>query len=239
MSTEPDETPNQKDPDETEADLNIEDIMTTDRGMVMSRMREIEEADNSGEPLDITPEERLEYEAGKAEIAEVMQSFRRQMVEPFEAINKQLMGIAVGAIRLPKMNLPEMKTLGYVPPEFNAADSSDVFQKHRLPEVPGYPPLEPLIGQEELASIAEASRERGELQEQIKGNTFRTAVAMKKMLDEMENEADRVKKQSKEDTKRWWWVFVVASLTLIFAGIAAIPILAPFFDQVWKAVTNG
>jgi hypothetical protein len=239
MNSEPDETPDEKDPDETEANLNIEDILTTGRGMMMSRMREIEEADSRGEPLDITPEERLEYEEGQAELAEVMQSFRRRMVEPFEAINKQLMGIAVGAIRLPKMNLPKIKTPGFLPPEVSAADSWDVFQKPRLPEVLSYTPPEPLIGQEELASIAEATRERDELQEQIQGNTFRTAVAMKKMLDEMENEADRVKKQSQEDAKRWWWVFVVASLTLIFAGIAAIPIMAPFFDQVWKAVTGG
>lgn len=239
MHTAPDETPEAKGPNDDEANLHIEDIMTTGRGMMMSRMREIEEADTRGEPLDITPEERLEYEEGKAELAEVMQSFRRRMVEPFEAINKQLMGIAVGAVRLPKMNLPQMKSPGFVPPKVSAVDSLDDFQKPRLPEVLSYTPPEPLIGQEELASIAEASRERDELQEQIQGNTFRTAVAMKKMLDEMENEADRVKKQSKEDTKRWWWVFVVAFLTLIFAAIAAIPIMAPFFDQVWKAVAGG
>lgn len=239
MSSEPDETPDEKDLDETEANLNIEDIMTTDRGMMMSRIREIEEADSRGEPLDITPEERLEYEEGKAELAEVMQSFRRRMAEPFEAINKQLMGIAAGAIRMPKMNLPKIKTPGFLPPEVSTADSWDVLQEPRLPEGLSYTPPEPLIGQEELASIGEATRERDELQEQIQSNTFRTAVAMKKMLDEMENEADRVEKQSKEDTKRWWWVFGVACLTLIFAGIAAIPLMAPFFDQVWKAITGG
>jgi hypothetical protein len=121
----------------------------------------------------------------------------------------------------------------------DVTDSWEVFHKPRLPEVRSYTPPKPLMSHEYLASIAEATRGRDELQEQIQGNTFRTAVAMKKMLDEMANEADRVKKQSKEDAKRWWWVFVVAFLTLIFAGMAAIPIMAPVFDHVWKAVTGG
>lgn len=83
--------------------------------------------------------------------------------------------------------------------------------------------------------MAEATQERDKRQDEIRGNTFETAVAMKGMLDAMAAEAERVKAQSKTDNWRCWVIAAITVLTLLTAAIPAIPLIVSPFPQCQKA----
>ncbi|MGV0109818.1 hypothetical protein [Arthrobacter sp. CP30] len=232
---EPEEIPEDGLQDEREPDLNVADITTSGRGMKLSRMREIEKADNAGEPLDITPEEREQYEKAKADLSKVMRSFSQKLNEPFEGISKKLQGIIAQSVQSPKVELKKTSPESYIPLSATrgaAQAVGDLLPKPVRPDVAG-------VSEEAMASMQAARRERDDRQAAIQDNTYDMAMAVQGMLTEMQTESGRVGRQSKKDTKRWWWVFGVAALTLVFAGIAAIPIMAPFFVDLWRYVTGG
>lgn len=190
--------------------------MQSGGGMSLSRLEEIQDAEDRGEPLDLSNEERAEYEATRARIAQTMASFQRTMMEPYQAINARLQEIVRGAIRPIKFDMsPTRLPDGLIPRHHDLANLSAL----HVPELPGPTPI---VTDDDLEAMADASRERDEVQTSIRKHTFETAAAMKAMLDEMERE-------SKKGTTRWWWVFAVSVLTMLLAGVAALPIIGPFF----------
>lgn len=218
-------TPEEESQEEPELDQqDLEDIMTSESGMTLRRMREIEEADKAGDPVEISPEEREQYEAAKTELTQALEPFRKKMMEPYEGISKQLRDIAMRSFQIPKPDIPKMKSPLFDPPTLRTHDqirADALIQKSFVPQMPRHKSPEPAISQEQLDSIAEVAHERDERQGKIQDNTFETALAMQKMLDEMESE-------SKKGATRWWWVFAVAVVTMLLAGVAALPIIGPF-----------
>ena len=197
---------------------SIKDFPGGDGGMSLSRFEEIQDAEARGEPLDLSDEERAEYETLKTRMAEVMDSFRRTMLEPYQGINARLQEIVRGAIRPIKFDMPQVKLPGGLIRQHDSSGLSTL----RIPEPPAPTPI---VTDDDLEAMAEASRERDEVQTSIRKHTFETAAAMKAMLDEMERE-------SKEGSKRWWWVFAVALLSMLLAGFAA----GPVFVEIWRAL---
>lgn len=237
MTDAPQGTPENEEPDEdngsdqaephTDSD-EFKDRMQSGGGMSLSRFEEISDAEQRGEPLELSDEECEEYEATKAKFAEVMASFRRNMAEPFQTINKQLGEIVKASFQPPKIKLPP----SYSPPKLhlkNVIDPDRLLGKPYIPELPTYTTPAPLISEEQLDALAEASQEREERQDQIRDNTLNTAVAMKKMLDAMETEAERIKDHARTEKRRWWAIAIITALTLIAAAIPAIPLIVAWW----------
>ena len=241
----PDEDSEHSEKDSPQAHFNIEDIMKNARyesGMTLDRMEEIEDAEQRGEPLELSDEERADYEEAKARLSEVMDSFRRNMSEPFQAINQRIRDIALGAFQPPKFTVPTVKLPPYAIPRTSVEDLIDMSQLVVRPSEPVFLPYsapEPAASSEDLEQIAAAAQERHQHQEQIRDNTFNTAAVMKQMLDQMERESKRLKNESEAEAKRWWWVFWVAAVTMVLAGIAAIPIAGPFIAETWRTIFGG
>lgn len=218
MTTTPDETPDEQDPKETKARRHIRTFKGDDGGITLDRMEEIEDAIERGQPLELSAEEQAQYDEAKARFSALFASLNRKMIEPFEPINRRIKDIIeatspghafkVSATDLQK-NLEDWTPSDLTPtrfaPTLNASQS--------------------LVSDEDLEAITEGVRERDERQEQIRDNTFNTAVAMKEMLDQMEAETTRLKGEAKTANRRWWVLAIVAGLTLLAAAIPATPMV--------------
>lgn len=171
-------------------------FLMTDAGLPVRRVKEIQEAERAGIDLHLSDEERDQYEKSKAQIAELNARLRVTVNEALEPTNKRLKRIIASFPSLvASMNDPKM------------------------PFEPVRPPIkisQPVPDIALLDGMAEAADER-RLQEESNARNLRDlAEAAQDILVEMD-------KQDRKNTKRWWWGFGVAVVTLGAAAIAAGP----------------
>lgn len=184
--------------------------------MSFHRYAEIEKADTDGVALDVTDEERAEYEEVRASTLETMGRLRESLSGSYKRMYQKL-GV-IGA--------PGVASLAT--PVANVTKNSAIEAARRHAEEAA---SHPGISQETLDSIAEARQQEHEREERNSGNIELTAQVMREMLAAMQEQAvaaeGRDKEAKKAAAKNYW----VALGSLIFAALA---VGAPFVIEALK-----
>lgn len=196
-----------------ELDESGEDFLMSSSGMTMGRFRQIQAAEEAGEPLNLSAAELAQYEDTKVEVAELGARLTKMMSETFEPYNRRLKKIL-------RDSLPPIRI--------------DLAKLDLSPKVP---PLEPLTppadtGTEWLESVAEAATERAERDAETSRNIGQLAAAAQDMLGVLSDQKELMdkqriaqEKQGKTEGSRhrqMMWVMVPTLLATIAALIATI-----------------
>ena len=78
-------------------DEQEDDFLMTASGMTMGRLIEIQEADDRGEPLDLSAGERAKYEESQTEISRITGRLKVTLNETLEPINMKIKEVIRGA----------------------------------------------------------------------------------------------------------------------------------------------
>jgi hypothetical protein len=140
---------------------DLYDVIESSTGMSLARIREIEQADTSDKPLDLSAEERAQYEESKEELSKVMASLRVTLNETLEPINKRLKGIIAQS---------------YAP---------IAIARPREPVMPESHDLSSMYD-----GIAEAAAERSQREQTNASNIADTAMVMQELLTTVQNDSN-------------------------------------------------
>lgn len=189
---------------------------STGTGMSYKRFEEIRKADEDGSPLEITEEERAEYEKARASMRETMDQFRDAFSSPYKSMMQRLSSIVTpgwAGTATPSEDLPR-----------NSAIEANRRSAENIASYSG-------ISQETLDSIAEVKQQELEREERNSENIEVTAEVMRDMLATMHAQAVAAEERDKEAKKAAARNYWVAFGSLIFAALA---VIAPFVIEAIK-----
>lgn len=185
-------------------------------GMTMDRYQEIEEAEAEGKPLELSDEERAEYEEARDSLKETMGRFHEAFTGNFKSMFERLANITnTPPPTYPSINVESMR---------EKAIKSVAQQAQRVVVDSG-------ISQETLDSITEAKRVEHEREERNSENIQVTAQVMQDMLTAMSEQAREAAARDDEAKKAARKNFWLALGSLIFAALA---VIAPFAIEAIK-----
>jgi hypothetical protein len=188
----------------------------TGTGMSYERFEEIRKADKDGSPLEVTEEERAEYEEARASMLETMDRFRDTFSSPYKSMMQRLSSIAtpgLGGRVTPAADLPRNSAI-----EVNRRSAESIASYSG-------------ISQETLDSIADVKQQELEREERNSENIELTAQVMRDMLATMDAQAVAAEERDKEAKKAAARNYWVAFGSLLFAGLA---VIAPFVIEAIK-----
>lgn len=143
--------------------------------MTFDRYREIEEAEAEGKPLELSEEERAEYEEARDSLKETMGQFHQAFTGNFKSMFERLANISKSSLSLnPSITVESMR---------GKAIKSVAQQSQWATRDPG-------IAQEALDTIAEAKRLEHDREERNSENIKVTAQVMQDMLATMSEQAN-------------------------------------------------
>lgn len=188
----------------------------TGKGMSYERFVEIRNADKESIALEVSAEERAEYEEARASMLETMDRFRDAFSTPYRSMLQRLSSIATPG-------LGGRLTPVADPPQNNAIEASRR-SAERIASYSG-------ISQETLDSIAEVKQQELEREERNSENIEITAQVMRDMLATMHDQAVAAEERDKEAKKAAARNYWVAFGSLVFAALA---VIAPFVIEAIK-----
>lgn len=185
-------------------------------GMTWDRYQEIAEAEAAGKPLELSDEERAEFEEGRDSLNETMGHFHQAFTGNFRSMFERLANITNDRpSSVPTVNVESMRQ--------KAIDS--VTQQARLVSEHS------VVSQATLDSIAEAKRIEHDREERNSENIHVTAQVMQEMLAAMSDQATQAAARDVEAKSAARKNFWLALGSLIFAALA---VAAPFVIEAIK-----
>lgn len=184
----------------------------TGGGMTSGRYREIEEAEAEGKPLELSEEERAEYEEVRDSLKETMGQVQQAFAGNFKSMFGRLSTITNSPpSSYPSINVESMRAKAIESVARQAQGSG--------------------VTQEALDSIAEARRIEHDREERNSENIHVTAQVMQDMLASMSeqgNQAAARDAEAKSAARKNFWL---ALGSLIFAALA---VITPFVIEAIK-----
>lgn len=189
---------------------------STGEGMSFERYAELEKADRDDTPLEVSDEERAEYEQVRASMQETMAGLGESFTGRYKTMFQ----------KLGRIGMPESAPL--ITSAVSATRNSAIEAARRRNEsIASYSG----ISQEALDSIAEAKQQEHEREERNSENIEVTAQVMRDMLASMQAQAIEAEARDKEAKRAAAKNFWVALGSLIFAALA---VVAPFVIEAIK-----
>ncbi|MDR7159184.1 hypothetical protein [Arthrobacter sp. BE255] len=189
----------------------------TGDGMSFERFAEIEKADRDGSPLDVSEEERANYEDERASLLETVGRCRESLTGTYKAAFQKLGRITV----------PERAPLA-TPAADITRNSAVEAMRRNIESIASYSSS---ISQDTLDNMAEAKQLEHEREERNSENIELTAEVMRDMLATMHAQAVVAEARDREAksaaAKNYW----VALGSLFFAALA---VVAPFVIEAFK-----
>jgi hypothetical protein len=179
-------------------------------GMTVGRLRQIEEAEMAGAPLDLTEEERAEVDEARASIRKAVAGVGSGVKIDFAKMISSLNGITSGIDGITTQRRSKAEMI-----------------RHAMP----HPSYMRDLGHINLDGIAEAKRAEHEREELNSANIQTTAEVMKEMLAAMQAEAQQSTARDSEartSARRNFWIGLSSMI------LAALAVVTPFIIEAIK-----
>lgn len=186
------------------------------QGMSWARFSEIEKADKDGAPLEISDDERAEYQEARSSLLDTMDRFRDSITVPYNSMFQKLGRIT--------SSMPSSMTASATEPVSSGAS------RHLQRSLANTTPYA-VLTQETLDNIAAAKQQEHDREERNSENIGLTAQVMQEMLAAMHAQAVTAEERDDEAKKAAARNYWVALGSLVFAVLA---VVAPFVIETIK-----